>query len=458
MAAPRELKEAIEGAPTPIAANLTEDSLALHFARVHSSRLKYCHHRGSWYQWDGTRWKREETRLAFDWARTLCRAMNVECKTNIAKSATASSVEKYAQADRRFAVTSEIWDRDIWLLGTPGGTVNLRTGELLAARQADCITKQTLVAPDKHLNCPIWMQFLEDATRGDDTLERFLRQMAGLCLTGSTREHALFFIYGPGGNGKSVFIDAIVNILGDYARTAPMETFTASRGDRHPTDLAMLQGARMVTASETEEGRAWAEARIKQITGGDRVAARFMRQDFFEYTPQFKLVIVGNYKPVLRNIDDATRRRFNVIPFTNAPENPDRELEEKLKSEYPGILRWMIDGCLDWRNEGLLRPDVVMNATLTYFEEQDIFGRWLEDRCEMGKYEGQYESCERLYRSWTDYNLLNGEQPGTSMGFATKLSRRGFEIGQRQVDGRNAKCRLGISLIRLKKEDKRVQD
>ena len=448
MAAPRELKEAIEG-PVPIpTANLTEDFLALSFARIHSSRLKYCHHRGSWYQWDGTRWKREETRLAFDWARSLCRSLNVERKTNIAKSATASSVEKFAQADRRFAVTSEIWDRDPWLLGTPGGTVNLRTGAISTARQEDCITKQTMVAPADGLECPTWLNFLSQATRRDNALQRFLMQMAGLCLTGSTREHALFFIYGPGGNGKSVFIDTIVNILADYARTAPMETFTASKQDKHPTDLAMLHGARMVTASETEEGRTWAESRIKQITGGDRIAARFMRQDFFEFKPQFKLVIIGNHKPILRSVDDATRRRFNMIPFINAPEKPDRELEEKFKDEYSGILRWMIEGCLDWQKEGLLRPESVQKATATYFEEQDIFGQWLEDYTE----EGIFEITELLFKSWSAFAVSSGEFAGTTRRFGDQMSKRGFEIDTRWVGGKMRKVRLGISL--KKKEEK----
>ena len=151
---------------------------------------------------------------------------------------------------------------------------------------------------------------------------RFLQQIVGYCLTGDTREHALFFIYGPGGNGKSVFLNTVSAIIGDYATTAAMDTFVASKSDRHPTDLAGLRGARLVAASETEEGRAWAEAKIKAITGGDPISARFMRQDFFTYRPQFKLVIVGNHKPVLKNVDDAAERRFNIIPFDESRHGP----------------------------------------------------------------------------------------------------------------------------------------
>ena len=450
MPAPKELKLQLGLSPDKSSQHLTEDFLALSFAQLHSDKLKYCHHRGSWYQWDGTRWKREETRLAFDWARALCRKMNGDGKTNVAKCATAGSVEKFCQADRRFAVTSEIWDRDPWLLGTPGGTVNLRSGELTPAAQADCITKQTLVVPSESPDCPLWMRFLSEATLRDTGLIRFLWQMAGLALTGSTREHALFFIYGPGGNGKSVFLDALVNILGDYARTAPMETFTASKADRHPTDLAMLQGARLVTASETEEGRAWAESRIKQITGGDRVAARFMRQDFFEFHPQFKLVISGNHKPVLRNVDEAARRRFNIIPFINAPERPDRELEEKLKAEYPGILRWMIAGCLDWQKNSLVRPDSVSAATTIYFEEQDIFGQWLEESTEPGK----FEITELLFKSWSAFAVANGEFAGTTRRFGDQMSRRGYPIDSLWISGKMRKVRIGLSLHQKEEKDR----
>ena len=266
------------------------------------------------------------------------------------------------------------------LLGTPSGTVDLRTGNLRAARRDDYITKQTAVAPALSPATPLWDAFLQDATAGDAGLIRFLRQWFGYCLTGDTREHALMFGYGPGGNGKSVLLNTVAGIMEDYCRQAAMDTFTAAHGDRHPTDLAMLRGARMVCASETEEGRAWAESRIKQMTGGDMISARFMRQDFFEYRPQFKLVVIGNHKPVLKNVDEAAKRRFNVVPFLHTPSTPDRTLEARLKAEWPGILLWMIGGCIDWQRNGLVRPDVVAAATAEYFEAQDYFGRWLADR------------------------------------------------------------------------------
>lgn len=200
-----------------------------------------------------------------------------------------------------------------------------------------------------------------------------------------------------------------------------MDTFTSSPNDKHPTDLAMLRGARLVTATETEEGRTWAEARIKQMTGGDPISARFMRQDFFTYTPQFKLTIAGNHKPALRNVDDAARRRFNIVPFLHKPETPDRHLEQKLKAEWPGILRWMIEGCLDWQENGLVRPAIVTGATEEYFEAQDVIGRWLAERCILASHlEIKPGVLLADCRTWA---AESGEAPPTPQQFRSALEK-----------------------------------
>jgi putative DNA primase/helicase len=275
--------------------------------------------------------------------------------------------------------------------------------------------------------------------------------MAGYCLTGDIREHALFFIYGPGGNGKGVFLNTIVKVLGDYATTAAMDTFTASHSDKHPTDLAKLKGARLVTASETEEGRAWAESRIKQLTGGDRISARFMRQDFFEFDPTFKLVFVGNHKPVLRNVDDAARRRFNIIPFIHKPDQRDLQLETKLEAEWSAILRWMIDGCLDWQKNGLIRPGSVSAATDEYFKSQDMFGQWLEECCELHPGNDlRRETGADLFASWVAFLESHGEKPDTNKGLGDKLSQRDVGIDRKRhpISGKFCVFRTGISLIR----------
>jgi putative DNA primase/helicase len=230
--------------------------------------------------------------------------------------------------------------------------------------------------------------------------------------------------HGPGGNGKGVFISTISWVMGEYAIAAAMDTFTASNGDKHPTDLAMLRGARMVMVSETEEGRAWAESRMKSLTGGDKIQARFMRQDFFEYMPQFKLTIIGNHKPILKNVDDAAKRRINMVPFLFKPPVVDFKLDKKLQEEGPGILRWMIEGCLDWQKNGLIRPPVVINATAEYFSEQDTLSAWIEDCCKSVGYGGTESSA--LFANWQKWTLKAGEEPGSQKRFSQALEAKGY--------------------------------
>ena len=350
---------------------------------------------------------------------------------SIASARTVAAVERLARYDRRHAATVEQWDVDPWLLNTPGGVVDLRTGKMRQHRPADHITKITSIAPGGE--CPKWLAFLQTITNKDEERQKFLQRVAGYNLTGSIREHALFFYYGTGGNGKGVFLNTLTGIMGDYAAVASMETFTSSGTDRHPTDLAMLRGARLVTAQETEEGRKWAESRIKAMTGGDPITARFMRQDFFTFQPSFKLNIAGNHKPGLRNVDEAIRRRFNLFPFDvkipAAERNP--ELPEELKAEWPGILKWMIAGCLEWQSIGLAPPKAVTDATAEYFESEDAFGLWFKECCAESK--NAVTASYILFKSWTTWADQAGEFVGSQKRFSQTLSSRGYE--KTRIDG-----------------------
>lgn len=418
----------------------TEDSLASAFTTRYAGKFLFCYDTGAWFHWDGVRWKKDRPQYSLQLMRELCRELNEDGKPVLGKLVTSTGALKFARGEMN--TSSEIWDADPWLIGTPGGVVDLRTGALSPGLPDQHITKLSGVAPADTADCPLWYQFLDDATDGDQELQRFMRQMTGYCLSGLTREHALFFIYGPGGNGKSVFLNILNTILADYATTSALTTFTASNSDQHPTDLAMLRGARLVSVSETEDGRAWAESRIKQLTGGDKITARFMRQDFFEYMPQFKLLIVGNHQPTLRNVDDAARRRFNIIPFVHKPVRPDPDLEKKLKAELPAIFRWAIDGCLDWQEHGLVRPESVIAATQDYFDSQDLFSRWIEECCERGPKD--WTATKALYESWAVYAKGNGEDPGDVRKFGPMLSKAGLMPDKRG----NARGWKGIRLPR----------
>jgi putative DNA primase/helicase len=411
---------------------VTEDSAALEFARLYEGRLRFDHDAGKWREWTGSIWRENKTLLALHYARELARDLAVREPDKVryvtSKTAFATGVERFARADPVFATTADFWDRDTYLLGTPECVVDLRTGRKRLGEPADGITKTTAVSPTESIDCPLWTRFLQETSGGDAEMVRFIQQWAGYCLTGDTREHALVFVFGPGGNGKSVFVNVLTAILGDYAVTATMDAFIASHSDRHSTDLAMLRGARLVTASETEEGRQWAEARIKQLTGGDPITARFMRRDNFTYRPNFKLTIVGNHKPILRTVDDAQRRRFNLVPFNHKPPAPDRDLEQKLRGEWPAILRWAIEGCLDWQANGLIRPSSVLKATEQYFADQDLIGQWLAEECdaEPGN-RWKVATSAALFASWTAYATRAGEKSGSRKPFAEEMERRGFE-------------------------------
>jgi putative DNA primase/helicase len=409
-----------------------QDGLARAFTGRHPD-TRFDVDAGHWRYFDGNHWVTGKRGLAFHFARKLVRDLVQEgmLGDNAASRSTYADIETIAQRDPAHEVDSTVWNPDKTLNGTPNGTIESTTGKLREPRKDDMITKRTSVAPialesfDPELDCPKWIAFLNQATGNDPELIRFLQQWCGYCLTGLTIEHALVFIYGPGGNGKSVFMNIICDILGDYAVTAGMDVFTASKSDRHPQELARLAGVRLVCASETTEGRAWDETRIKTMTGGDPITARFMRQNDFTFIPQFKLMIAGNNRPVLRNVDDAMRRRINIVPFTRKPEKPDPYLESKLREERAGILSWMMAGCVDWHTNRLARPEVVKKATAGYFDEQDVFGQWIEERCEEGK--GFVATTAALMDDWRVFAQSSGEPNSmTSRSFGARLAARGF--------------------------------
>jgi len=435
-----------------------EDNVALEFSAKYANSLRYVHLWGKWFWWDGVRWASEDTLFAFDLARRLCR--NAED----ADHKTVAAVTALARSDRRQAATTSQWDADPWLLGTPKGTVDLHTGKLFAPRPTDYITKITSVAPSDELprdSCPLWLAFINDITNGKEELQDYLQRMCGYFLTGSTKEDALFFGHGKGANGKSVFMRTVAGILNEYHEAASMDMFVVTYGERQPTDLAQLRGARLVTATETEEGKRWAEAKLKLITGGDPITARFIRQDFFTYIPQFKLLFGGNHTPAIRNVDVAMTRRMNLIPFlvTIPKEKQDQELFNKLKAEWPGILRWTIDGCLAWQREGLKPPKIVTGATENYLTSEDTTKNFFDDCCLIAK--NEYDTFEHLWDGYVDWCEDCREHIGTKKAFGQRLKDKGFSTTRSGPD--KALTYIGIRCIRenakkLKEEARRLKD
>jgi putative DNA primase/helicase len=427
---PRDARAKTNGAD--IGGELTEDALALRFSERHADDLRYVATKGTWLKWDGIRWYPEATHLAFDLARQSCRADaktygNGKPPANVYSAKTIAAVERMAKADRRQASTIEEWDADKLAFTTEAETLNLHDGESHAPRPSDYITKKTGCAiASPGAPHPLWTSFLERIAP-DAELRAFLQRFVGYSLTGQTGEHKFVFAYGTGANGKSTFTNTIAGIFGDYATVADMGTFIAASTERHPTDVAKLHGYRLVIAQETEKGRRWDETKIKSMTGGDKMTARFMRCDFFDFVPQFKLWIVGNHKPRLDNVDEAMRRRMLLVPFTvQIPEEErDPDLPQKLRAEWPAILRWVVDGCLEWQRIGLAPPKIVTDATDEYFDDQDVIKQWIEDRIDDG---GPYAftSVSELFASWKAWCDERGMKSGMSRTLADTLVDKGY--------------------------------
>jgi putative DNA primase/helicase len=429
----------------------SEDALAELFSTRYHESMKYCGPNKCWFVWDGGKWIQDNSGIAIDKSRRICKVASSDVmgrtdlgnkqhriSHNIASYRMFGAVEKIARTDRRHVVKPTRFDSKLWLLNTPGGVVDLKTGQLRPARKDDFCTLSTTAAPGGE--CPRWLQFLEDATLGDAELLRYLQRVAGYCLTGSVNEHAFFFCYGGGGNGKGTFINMIDWLMGSYSKVSGMDTFTEQRFSKHETELAYLQGARLVTAQETDSGSRWNESRIKQLTGGDPITARKMYGDPFTFYPTFKLLFSGNNKPMIKNVDAAIRRRMYLIPFDNdiPEERQDQKLGAHLREkEAGGILQWAIEGSLDWQHNSLNPPDRVRLTTDEYFEEEDRIGSFFAECCEIGI--GHRELTSRLYQRYREWCEENGIFAQSRWNFVAAVAQKGYRSknrgGQMSIEG-----------------------
>lgn len=389
-----------------------EIALAEGLYKLHGDELRWDYSQSQWAWWDGQRWQPHKMK-AYTLTRELC--ANTVTMINarkgapnfaLSKVATATgitSLVKHLSMTKGIAVPSDIWDADPYLLNTPGGVVDLKTGKMHKADPERYMTKCCSVTPDRKMPTPLFDEFLVWATHGDEAYQNYLWRVLGYCLTGDTKEEIMLFMHGPGGNGKTLLKETIAKIMGDYHRASKMSVFMVQKNEQHPTGIANLIGARFVSAAETVKGRRWNEALIKELTGGDEISARKMRADFFSFRPQFKLLLHGNVKPKLDGVDNAIRRRLHMLPFTAviSEKNKDTDLGKKLDAEAPGILAKMIDGCLEWQRDGLNPPDAVLDATADYLSEQDVFTQWLDECCNMDM-TGE-ETLKALFTSWKSW-------------------------------------------------------
>jgi len=316
------------------------------------------------------------------------------------------------------------------------GTIDLRTGKLKPHNRADFITKLVPIEYRPEMETPLWRAFLNKIMEGNQELIRFIQKAAGYSLTGLVNERCLFICYGTGSNGKSVFLGTLLKIAGEYAKQVPKELLIKRRyGNEHPTVIADLFGVRLATTIETEKDNIFAESQVKWLTGGDRITARFMRGDYFQFNPTHKIWMATNHKPIIRGTDNAIWDRIRLIPFnvTIPPEEQDKNLAEKLEAELPGILAWAVEGCLLWQREGLCPPPEVIKATEKYREEMDILADFFADCCIIGP--EHTEKNADLYKTYSRWCEEQGEKPVSQRTFSQSLQERGYR-NERTRNGR----------------------
>jgi P4 family phage/plasmid primase-like protien len=398
----------------------TDAANARRLAAKHGMAVRWCDPWGKWLVWDGKRWVIDDQRRIDALAKGVANDLWTEAAT-IAPNSDRDTVQamlSFARASNgangvRNALTlarseSDIpilpgtLDTDPWLLNVANGTIDLRTGNTRQHSRSDYLTKLSPVVFDANADCPRWKQFLLEVFDGNKNLVRFIGRAAGYSITGHTSERCLFFLHGKGRNGKTTFVSTLQKMLGDYAVSITTEMLMVSKGRQHPTETCDLAGARMAVASETENGRKFAESFVKQITGGeDRIKGRRMREDFWQFDATHKLWISGNHKPDIRGTDDGIWDRIRLIPFNVRFAQPDKTLAATLESERSGILNWLIRGCLDWQSNGLGEPAEVVQATANYRAEMDEIGRFfgeccvIRDACEVGA-----TPLFEAYKSW----------------------------------------------------------
>jgi putative DNA primase/helicase len=400
--------------------------------------VRFVHTWGRWLAWDGRHWQHDETdqvkQLAKETARSLyqeaadaAKAGNGDVAKSLSKWAgqcgnlhRQNAMLEAAKTEQPIAITHTALDKRPFLLNVQNGTIDLETMTLRKHDQGDMLTHCLPVAYDQTATAPLWQAFIERVLPDPET-RRFFQKAAGYSLSGSVVEQVLFFLYGIGANGKSTALNVVMTLLGGLAAKILAESLLLSNRDAIPNDIAALTGVRLVVASELTNGRRLNESIVKDLTGGDPITARFLHQEFFTFHPQFKLWMYGNQKPTITGTDDGIWRRIRLIPFTvQIPEaERDYNLTDKLLTELPGVLNWLLDGWQMYQQDGLDAPTAVAEATGKYRADNDLLGGFLKDCCIEG--EGKAVTSGQLHAAYTKWG---GDL--SAVRFARAMQERGF--------------------------------
>jgi putative DNA primase/helicase len=432
-------------------APLTDTGNAECFAAESGNSYRYNKTNDQWMYWDGIIWKVDKSnKVDTDILSTIRYRQNIVANASTNQQSdkaktfsylvrcedvrSRKNIKQAAEWLPKFTTIIDQYDKKDYLVSALNGTLNLRDGSFHEPKRSDYITLQLGANYDTEAECPRWKQFLKEVFSGDDDLIRFIQKIVGYSLTGGTSEQKIFILYGFGKNGKTVFINTLQALIGDYAGSASFKTFDADKQSEQTNDLAMLKGKRFVSMIESAADKKLNEPLIKQVTGGDKVTCRYLHKEFFDYFPQFKLFLATNHKPVITQSDFGIWRRIVLIPFTQNFDGREEDgLEEKLKSELSGILNWALKGLKLWQAEGLKNlPEAVTNATDKYKKDSDTIGQWLELRTEQNSQSSVKSSI--AYNDYRDWATENGYYPLGNRTFKSSLEERGFAHG-RKNDG-----------------------
>lgn len=418
----------------------------------HGRDIRWSKHREEWLVYDGARFRWDDLMRIQQLAKETVRAIKAEIahtadpdvrKAVIKHAAASEAVAGYSNMIR--AASSEPGvpvlitelDRDPWLLNVLNGTLDLRTGKLRQHQREDLISKLAPVRYDPAATCPTWERFVLQVMKDRQHLADFLQRAAGYALTGDVREQVLFFFWGSGSNGKTTFLKALLELVGDYGRQAAPDLLLDKRNESHPCDVADLVGSRMAICVETDEGKFFNEAKVKQLTGGDRQKARFMRENWFEFEPTYKIFLASNPKPQIRGTDDGIWRRFVMVPFEASFKGAqkDEQLPNKLRAELPGILNWALRGLAEWQRQGLSPPAEVLDATRKYRAEEDPLAAFLAECC-LTTERSAFVLAADLYRSYLTWAERNGLRfPVSQKKFGGVLKLKGFDNSDKDQHG-----------------------
>jgi len=421
--------------------HLTDAGNAEAFKELFGDHFRWVREKGEWFYFDGVRWSANSSKAKDEMLETV--RLRTQAAMSIENDETRQKAVKWclsSESDYRLKAAlsvAQIWleakytdfDTDPYLLTCANGVVDLRTGQLRLSEPTDMLHKSTGIRYDPTAPCERWERFLNEVFQDDEELIDFIWRAIGYTLTGLMPDF-LFICYGTGSNGKSVFLAVLEKLMGEYGISAPASTFKEKRGDMIPNDLARLAGARFCKSVEVKERIVLNEERVKALTGGDRISARFLHREFFDFYPTAKVWWAVNHKPIIRDTTYAMWRRIRLIPFEArfkpGMENwqPKEELLAELEAELPGILAWAVRGCLEWQKQGLEPVEKVKTATEDYRKESDVIERFLEE-CTIQKPDARVKAGE-LYQEFKRWAEENGEVVMSGQMFGRRMSEKGF--------------------------------